>query len=115
MLINIQAWDNFLAQSVMVFLVIEGLKIFPFIARASRGSIVFKVFLNVTVNLVFAILVRGTGGDMFLGEGITPLFLSVVMGSLITAGLHRLKKAFERRSPSNHHWEAKHGPSMPSK
>jgi hypothetical protein len=109
--INLQAWDNFLGQCLLVFLVIEGLKIFPFIARASRGSILYKILLNVAVNLVFSILVRGTGGEMIQGQGLSPLVLTVIVGSLITAGLHRLKKAFERRSPSNHHWEAKHGSS----
>ena len=81
------------------------------IARASRGSLSYKLVLNVVVNLVFSVLVRGTGSDFFLGEGAAPLILSVIVGSLITAGLHRLKKAFERRSPSNHLWEAKHGKS----
>jgi len=47
---------------------------------------------------------------MFLGEGITPLLWNVAAGTLATAGLHRLKKAFERRSPSNHLWEAKPAP-----
>jgi hypothetical protein len=37
---------------------------------------------------------------VFEGEGWNPLILSVLFGSLATAGLHRLKKAFERRSPS---------------
>lgn len=111
MSINLQVWDDFLGQSLIVFLAIEGLKIFPFIARASRSSILYKVILNVAVNTIFSILVRGTGNDMFMGNGLPPLLLSIAVGSLITAGLHRLKKAFERRSPSNHHWEAKHGAS----
>lgn len=109
MSINLVTWNNFLGQSLLVFLVIEGLKIFPFISHAARGSIVYKMILNVAVNLVFVILVRGTGSEMFLGEGIGPIVLATLMGSLITIGLHRVKQAFERRSPSNHLWEAKHG------
>jgi hypothetical protein len=54
------------------------------------------------------ILVVRTGSDIFGGEGVWPLVLSVVFGSLATAGLHRLKIAFERRSPSDPDWEAKH-------
>ena len=109
--INLQVWNAFLGQCFLVFLIIEGLKIFPVIARASRGSLIYKLQLNVAVNVVFAVLVRGTGNDMFLGTGALPVVLSVVTGSLDTAGLHRLKKAFERRSPSNHLWEAKQRPS----
>jgi hypothetical protein len=37
------------------------------------------------------------------------MVLSVVFGSLATAGLHRLKMAFERRSPNDPSWEEKHG------
>jgi len=110
MTVNMQASHNFFAQVLIVFLIIEGLKIFPFIAHASRGSLVFKISLNVVVNFAFSMLVRGSGGEMFLGEGITPLLWNVAAGTLATAGLHRLKKAFERRSPSNHLWEAKPAP-----
>ena len=110
MTVNMQASHNFFAQVLIAFLLIEGLKIFPFIAHASRGSLVFKILLNLVVNFLFSLLMRGSGGEMILGEGAGPLLLSVVAGSLATAGLHRLKKAFERRSPSNHLWEAKQGP-----
>ena len=34
--VNLQAWDNFLGRALIIFLVIEGLKTFPWIARASR-------------------------------------------------------------------------------
>jgi len=98
--VNLQAWDNFLGRSVIVFLVIEGLKTFPWVARASRGSLFYKLILNVGMNLVFAYLGGRSGSDIFEGEGWNPLVLSVLFGSLATAGLHRLKKAFERRSPS---------------
>ena len=37
--VNLQAWDNFLGRSLIVFLVIEGLKTFPWVARAARGSV----------------------------------------------------------------------------
>ncbi len=108
MSVNLQAWDNFLGRSLIVFLMIEGVKTFPWVARASGGSVFFKLLENVAVNLVFAILVQKTGSDIFIGEGPWPLVLSVVFGSLATAGLHRLKMAFERRSPSDPAWEAKH-------
>jgi hypothetical protein len=98
--VNLQAWDNFLGRSVIVFLVIEGLKTFPWVARASRGSLFYKLILNVGMNLVFAYLAGRSGSDIFEGEGWNPLVLSVLFGSLATAGLHRLKKAFEMRSPS---------------
>ncbi|HZI65382.1 MAG TPA: hypothetical protein VFF17_02345 [Thermoanaerobaculia bacterium] len=104
--VNLQAWDNFLGRSLIVFLVIEGLKTFPWVARAARGSIFYKFVLNVGVTLAFAVLVRGTGSDFFLGDGVTPLVLSVIFGSLVTAGLHRLKMAFERRSP--YEWAQEH-------
>lgn len=104
--VNLQAWDNFLGRALIIFLVIEGVKTFPWIARVSAGSVSFKLLENVLVNLVFAILVRGTGSDFFIGEGPGPLILSVLFGSLATAGLHRLKMAFERRSPSDPYWEA---------
>ena len=97
--INLQAWDNFIGRSLIVFFIIEGLKTFPWIALASRGSILYKFVLNVGVTLAFAVLVRGTGSDFFIGEGATPLALSVLFGALVTAGFHRLKIAFERRSP----------------
>jgi hypothetical protein len=73
MSVNLEAWDNFLGRSLIVFLMIE---------------------------------VRKTGSDIFIGEGPWPLVLSIVFGSLATAGLHRLKMAFERRSPSDPAWEA---------
>jgi hypothetical protein len=60
------------------------------------------------MNLVLAILVQKTGSDIFIGEGPWPMVLSVVVGSLATAGLHRLKIAFERRSPNDAAWEAHH-------
>ena len=107
MSVNLQVWDNLIGQCLLVFLIIEGLKIFPIIARASRGSIFYKILLNLAVNLVFSLLVRGTGNDFFMGQGIAPLILAVVTCTLITNGLHRLKKAFERRSPSNHIWETR--------
>ena len=98
--VNLQAWDNFLGRSVIVFLVIEGLKTFPWVARAARGSVLYKFILNVGTNLVFSVFAGASGSDIFVGVGWTPLALSVIFGSLATAGLHRLKKAFERRSPS---------------
>jgi hypothetical protein len=112
MSVNLQAWSNFLGRSLIVFLMIEGVKTFPWVARVSGGSISFKLLENVAVNFVFAILVQKTGSDIFLGEGPWPLVLSVVFGSLATAGLHRLKIAFERRSPSDPAWEAKHARSV---
>ena len=98
--VNLQAWDNFLGRSLIVFFVIEGLKTFPWVARASRGSLLYKWVLNVGMNLVFAYLAGRSGSDVFEGDGSAPLAMSVIFGSLATAGLHRLKKAFERRSPS---------------
>ena len=98
--VNLQAWDNFLGRSLIVFLVIEGLKTFPWVARAARGSGLYKLILNVGTNLVFSIFAGASGSDVFVGVGWAPLALSVVFGSLATAGLHRLKKAFERQSPS---------------
>jgi hypothetical protein len=98
--VNLQAWDNFLGRSIIVFLVIEGLKTFPWVARAARGSLLYKWILNVATNLVFAIYTTATGSDVFTGAGWGPLATTVLLGSLATAGLHRLKKAFERRSPS---------------
>jgi len=108
MSVNLQAWSNFLGRSLIVFLMLEGTKTFPWVARTSGGSVSFKLFENVTVNFIFAVLVQKTGSDIFLGDGPWPLVLSVVFGSLTTAGLHRLKMAFERRSPSDPAWEAKH-------
>ena len=52
--VNLQAWDNFLGRALIVFLVIEGLKTFPWVARAARGSLFYKFILNVGTNLVFA-------------------------------------------------------------
>ncbi len=98
--VNLQAWDNFLGRSLIVFLVIEGLKTFPWVARAARGSGLYKFILNVGTNLVFAIYSTTTGSDVFAGQGWGPLVMTVLLGALATAGLHRLKKAFERRSPS---------------
>ena len=103
--VNLQAWDNFLGRSLIVFLIIEGLKTFPWIALASRGSILYKFGLNVAVTVAFAVLVRGTGSDFFIGEGTTPLVLSILFGALVTAGFHRLKIAFQRRSPYDWHEE----------
>jgi len=108
MSVNLQAWDNFIGRSLIIFLMIEGMKTIPLVARASNGSTLFKLLENVTANLILALLVRGTGSDIFAGEGAGPLVLSVVFGSLATAGLHRLKIAFERRSPSDPEWEVKH-------
>lgn len=45
--VNLQACDNFLGRSLIVFLVIEGLKTFPWVARAARGSGLYKLILNV--------------------------------------------------------------------
>jgi len=106
--VNLQAWDNFIGRSLIVFLMIEGMKTIPWVARASNGSTVFKLLENVTANLILTILVVRTGSDIFGGEGAWPLVLSVLFGSLATAGLHRLKIAFERRSPNDPAWEAKH-------
>jgi hypothetical protein len=106
--VNLQAWDNFLGRSLIIFLVIEGIKTFPWMARASGTFVSVKLLENVAVNTVFAILVRGTGSDFFIGEGTWPLVLSVIFGSLVTAGLHRLKMAFERRSPNDPQWERQH-------
>jgi len=106
--VNLQAWDNFVGRSLIVFLMIEGMKTIPLVARASHASSLFKLSENVTANLVLTILVARTGSDIFIGEGTWPLVLSVVFGSLATAGLHRLKMAFERRSPSDPDWESKH-------
>ncbi len=105
MSVNLQAWDNFLGRSLIVFLMIEGVKTFPWIARASAGSTAFKLLENVAMNFVLVLLVQRTGSDIFNGEGPWPLVLSVVFGSLATAGLHRLKIAFERRSPNDPAWE----------
>jgi hypothetical protein len=99
-IVNLQAWDNFLGRSVIVFLVIEGLKAFPWVARASRGSTLYKLILNVGMNLLFVFLAQGSGSAVFRGDGWGPVTMDVLSGSLATAGLHRLKKAFERRSPS---------------
>ncbi len=106
--VNLQAWDNFLGRAVIIFLVIEGIKTFPWVARASRRFVSVVLLENIVVNTVFAILVRGTGSDFFIGEGPWPLVLSVIFGSLVTAGLHRLKMAFERRSPNDPQWEREH-------
>ncbi len=106
--VNLQAWDNFLGRSLIVFLVIEGLKTFPLVARASAGSVTFKLFENLAANLVFVLLSRKTGSDIFIGEGAGVVALSVLTGSLATAGLHRLKQAFERRSPPDADWETRH-------
>ena len=106
--VNLQAWDNFIGRSLIVFLMIEGMKTIPWVARASNGSTVFKLLENVTANLILTILVVRTGSDIFGGEGAWPLVLSVIFGSLATAGLHRLKIAFERRSPNDPAWEEKH-------
>jgi hypothetical protein len=106
--VNLQAWDNFLGRSLIVFLMIEGIKTFPSIARLSAFSTAFKVLENVAMNLVLVILVQKTGSDIFIGEGPWPMVVSVVVGSLATAGLHRLKMAFERRSPNDVAWEAQH-------
>ena len=106
MSVNLQAWDNFLGRSLIVFLMIEGVKTFPWIARASAGSTAFKLLENVAMNLLL-VLVQRTGSDIFTGEGLWPVVLSVVFGSLATAGLHRLKIAFERRSPNDPAWEEK--------
>ena len=106
--VNLLAWDNFIGRTLIVFLMIEGMKTIPWVARASNGSTWFKLLENVTANLILTILVGPTGSDIFGGEGAGPLVLSVVFGSLATAGLHRLKMAFERRSPSDPEWEAKH-------
>jgi len=106
--VNLQAWDNFIGRSLIVFLMIEGTKTIPLVARASNGSSLFKLLENVTANLILTLLVGLTGSDIFVGQGIWPLVLSVVFGSLATAGLHRLKEAFERRSPHDPDWEAKH-------
>mgnify|MGYP003287826762 CR=1 FL=1 len=91
--VNLQAWDNFLGRSLIVFLMIEGLKTFPWIARVSAGSWSFKLLENVAANFVLAILVQRTGSDIFIGEGPWPLVISVVFGALATAGLHRLKRS----------------------
>jgi hypothetical protein len=107
--VNLQAWNIFLGRSLIIFLMIEGMKTFPGIARLSAGSVAFKFLENLVMNTVLAILVRGTGSDIFMGTGPWPLVLSVVFGSLATAGLHRLKIAFERRSPSDPAWQAQHG------
>lgn len=106
--VNLQAWDNFLGRSLIIFLMIEGVKTFPGIARASAGSTAFKLLENVAMNALFAVLVQRTGTDIFIGEGPWPMVLSVVFGTFATAGLHRLKMAFERRSPNDPAWEAKH-------
>jgi hypothetical protein len=106
--VNLEVWDNFLGRSLIIFLVIEGIKTFPWVARVSGASVSVKLLENVAVNTVFAILVRGTGSDFFIGEGTWPLVLSVIFGSLVTAGLHRLKMAFERRSPNDPQWEREH-------
>jgi hypothetical protein len=107
--VNLQAWDNFLGRSLIIFLMIEGVKTFPGIARASAGSTAFKLLENVAMNVLFAVLVQKTGTDIFIGEGPWPMALSVVFGSFATAGLHRIKMAFERRSPNDPLWEANHG------
>jgi len=38
MFVNLQAWDNFLGRSLIVFLMIEGIKTFPRIARLSARA-----------------------------------------------------------------------------
>jgi hypothetical protein len=96
--INFQAWDNFLGRSLIVFMVVEGLKTFPFIARASGGPL-FTLLENFVVNLAFVLLSRKTGSDIFIGDTGVDVTLSVALGTLATAGLHRVKQAFERRSP----------------
>jgi hypothetical protein len=108
MSVNLEARDNFLGRSLIVFLMIEGVKTFPWVARVSAGSWSYKLLENVTANLILTILVRKTGSDTFIGEGPWPLVLSVVFGSLATAGLHRLKIAFEKRSPSDPEWVGAH-------
>ena len=108
MSVNLQAWDNFLGRSLIVFLLIEGVKTFPWIARASAGSWSFKLLENVAMNLLLVLLVQKTGSDIFIGEGPWPMVLSVAFGSLATAGMHRLKTSFERRSPNDRIWEAEH-------
>ena len=55
--VNLQAWDNFLGRSLIIFLMIEGVKTFPGIARASAGSTAFKLLENVAMNALFAVLV----------------------------------------------------------
>jgi hypothetical protein len=49
--VNLQAWDNFIGRSLIVFLMIEGTKTIPWVARASNGSTLFKLLENVTANL----------------------------------------------------------------
>ena len=101
MYVNFQAWDNFLGRSLIVFLLIEGLKTFPAIYRASSGSVAFSLFENLAANLVLVLLSVKTGSDIFMGDNVWVIALSVAMGSLATAGLHRIKQAFERRSPAD--------------
>jgi hypothetical protein len=101
--VNLQAWDNFIGRSLIVFMVIEGLKTFPGIARASGRSAAFTLLENFVVNLVFVFLSRKTGSDIFVGENAAVgVVLSVVLGTLATSGLPRIKQAFERRSPNGH-------------
>ena len=68
MSVNLQAWDNFLGRSLIVFLMIEGVKTFPWIARASAGSTAFKLLENVAMNLLLVPIagLLGAGVAIFL-------------------------------------------------
>ena len=86
--VNLQAWDNFIGRSLIVFLMIEGTKTIPLVARASNGSTWFKLIENVTANVILTLLVGLTGSDIFVGACVAePAIHPIVhLGKAIIVG-----------------------------
>lgn len=88
---NFAAWSNFLGQCLLAYLLVEGTKDVFFGLRTPRRS-VWRVGLN---------LLAGALAAWFIvpGSGLFPqtrawFIVSIIVGALVTAGLHRVIKRF---------------------
>lgn len=94
---NFQAWSNFLGQCVIAFLLVEGVKAIIFGLRSPRRSF-WRIGLN---------LLAGAGAAFFIvpASGLFPWagawrWVAVIIGALVTAGIHRVVKRLRPALPS---------------
>jgi hypothetical protein len=86
---NTQFWLSIVAQALVVFLIIEGLKNFPGFRTFFARSGPLKIATSVVLNGIAAYIAYGR--SVYLAQNWTIMLAVIVLASLATAGIHRIK------------------------
>jgi hypothetical protein len=86
---NTQFWLSIVAQALVVFLIIEGLKNFPGFRKFFARSGPLKIATSVVLNGIAAYIAYGRA--VYLAQNWAVMLAVIVLASLVTAGIHRIK------------------------